>query len=158
MSAVPHLIIVKQSKQMCLEAPSVKSQRKTTTRLSKRNQNPNNCSHPELLGAFYHRRLAILEERWRALHVSLPLRTHTLKDRTTARVKKVKMCSDAWFYMPRFNVCLQFCKRHLALWVYWPVPFCLSCSDHQISHPLLHSLWTSKLCSQKWTDDGLQGH
>lgn len=42
-------------------------------------------------------------------------------------------------------------KRHLTLWVYWPAPFCLNWSDHQISHPLLHSLWTWKVASWWWT-------
>lgn len=79
---------------------------------------------------------------------------YTQTGQSEQKVKCVRMHDST--DSPLMSVCGS-AKRHLTLRVYWPGPFCLSCSDHQISHPLLHSLWTSKLCEQEWADDGLQG-
>lgn len=87
----------------------------------------------------------VLSYPWRALKGPHATPKHTQSDRKRA---KGKTCSDAWFYGPSLNVCLRFCKKKkkkkASHSVYWPGPFCLGCNDHQSSHPLLHSLWTSK--------------
>lgn len=88
----------------------MRSQRKTTFQLSKRNLKPNNCSHILSSGGLFSE---VLSYPWRALknpHTA-PKHTQEAEWRREKERAKGKMCLDAWFYRPGFNVCLRFLQK-----------------------------------------------